>query len=171
MTFPLAVRQHDYETPPRAYGIPSPTGLNGPIGQVAVITVSSVSQTINLQTVVNPPNYNAAGADSQGGLGSPAGQARGAVGHFLTIFADGQDLGIIVGLTSAVVSGGAAPDLSKLGTITASGTYQSATGTCYRVKANTSVRYRLQEEKDNYLGIVAAATGTARFYTSSPPNP
>jgi hypothetical protein len=138
---------------------------------MGAFTVSAVAQVLDLRTVVNVPPYDASQAQAQGGTNSPAGAPRGAVGHFLTIHADGADVGIVVGLSAALVSGGAAPNLAAVGSVDGSGNYTAATGTCYRVPNGQVRRFRLQNTEDHFMGVVAGATGTMRFYVSSPPNP
>ncbi len=114
---------------------------------------------------MNPPPYDASN-QVQGGNTAP-----GLTNNYVTIFADGVDLGVIVGLTAASVSGTTgAPVLATVGSLSGSGTYQGATGTCYRIKSNTKERFLMQPTTDLFMGIVASATGTARIYQSSPDN-
>ena len=94
----------------------------------------------------------------------------GAVDSYLTIQADGADLGIIVGAALADVTGGNAPALATVGAVTAN-VYPVAgvAGCCLRIPTGTSVRLKLDRNRDNFLGYVASAAGTMRLYQSSPP--
>ncbi len=159
MTFPLANRQFEYVTPPRAFG---PTG---PCGQVAAFNVSSLGAVVDLAklTFGLPFNLSAAQAAQLGVMES-----------YVTIFADAVDMGLITGPTVAsVASTTGAPLLTAIGTVSGSGTYTQATGTCFRVPAGTSVSYLMQKTQDLFLGLVCASgsTGIARVYQSSPANP
>ena len=159
MTYPIANRKNQYYTPPRAY---SPTG----VGQEVVVPVSAGSAGyINLQVLVQSSSqvYNATQAQLQ--------QQNGVVGHYITIYADGVDIGIVVGLSAAAVSGGAAPNLSTHGTVSPTGAYQGATGVCHRIPAGQERRYLLQDTQDLYMGYIGASgpTGSMRIFQSSPP--
>ena len=183
MSYPQASRQYHYVTAPRAYN------ATGPNGQVVVAAVSASGSVVDLSllTFSLPPNLIA--AQSSGLLGP------GVTNDYITIEADGQDLGIIVGPTLASVTGGSKPVLTTYGALSATGTYQGAAGTCFRVPAGTSVRRiplpppanvpgtgngptgpNYQNPVfggDRYLGLCAPSgqTGIARIYQSSPDNP
>jgi hypothetical protein len=161
MGYPSEVRQYSFISPPRAYG---PTG---PVGQEVAFTVSSSARVLALQTTTFGLVYDAGSCQNDTGLGAPPGMPQGLVGSYVTIFADGADLGIIVGQTLASVSGGAAPALAAVGTLSATGGYTGATGTCHRIPSGTSERYLTQIGQDNFLGVVASATGTCRVFQSS----
>ena len=164
MSWPVASRKHDFVSAPRAYG---PTGGTGPAGQVVAATVSSVAQYINLKLVTNENRVYDASVD---GLSGQNRNGPGVVNNYVTLFADGADLGIILGPTVESVSAGAAPVLATKGSIGASGAYQSATGVCYRIPSGSKERLLLQPGIDLFLGVVASATGTLRLYQSSPDN-
>jgi len=155
MAFPEQSRKHDFVNPPRNYG---PTG---PVGQVLVATVSPTAQKINLQVVVNPPPFSL--ANSLGGQKPPG--ATGVVNNYVTIYADGCDLGVVVGVDSDAVSGAS---LTAKGTISATGSYVGATGTVYRIPSGSKERFLMQVGQDNWLGVVGSVTGTIRLYQSSP---
>jgi len=157
MAFPVASRKHDFVNPPRNYG---PTG---PVGQVLVATVSPTAQYLNLQLVVNPPPFSL--ANSLQGQIRP--NAPGLTENFITIYADGFDLGVVVGISADDVSGAS---LTAKGTITASGTYQGATGVVWRIPSGSQERFLMQPGQDKFLGVVGSVTGTIRLYQSSPDN-
>jgi hypothetical protein len=164
MSWPVASRKHDFVTAPRAYG---PTGGTGPAGQVVAALVSPVAQYLNLKLVTNENRVYDASVD---GLAGQNRNGPGVINNYVTLFADGCDLGIILGPTVASVADGAAPVLATKGSIGASGVYQSATGVCYRIPSGTKERLLLQPGIDLFLGVVASATGTLRLYQSSPDN-
>jgi hypothetical protein len=163
MAFPQASRKHDFVSAPRAYG---PTGGTGAPGQVVAATVSPSPQYINLQLLTNANRVYDASVD---GLSNQV-RNGGLTNNYITLFADGCDLGIIVGPSVASVASGAAPVLATVGSIGASGVYNAATGACYRIPSGTKERILLQPGLDLFLGVVASATGTLRLYQSSPDN-
>ncbi len=175
--YPLANRQNQNVSPPRAYG---PTG---PVGQVVDIPVSATAQYLDLGALTfgliygagdGPPPYSSQGAGATPGSSSGAG-GPGVKGYYITIYADGTDIGIILGATAASVSGGGAPVMNQTGSVGGTGIYAGATGTCYRIPAGQERRYKLQVGLDNYLGFIGAGTpgvtGTIRIYQSTPTNP
>lgn len=157
MALPQNIVRNQFVSPPRAYG---PTG---PVGQELVATVSPTAQVVALELVVNPPPYN---WNNERG----AAQQKGVTGQYITIFADGCDLGIVFADSIEKVTGGAAPDLSKRGTLSGSGTYQGATGVCHRIPSGQSLRVNPCVGVDKYMGVVASATGAMRMYQSNPAN-
>jgi hypothetical protein len=172
MAFPQASRQRHFETSPRAYG---PTG---PMGQVAVAAVGGAGIVIDLALLTFNTPQTLETADGSALVGP------GVLKSYITIEADGQDLGLIVGPSIASVSGSAFPNLLQVGSFSATGTYSGATGTCYRVFAGDSIRIIPQPgpsngvptgvyQGDRYLGVAAPSgmTGTVRLYQSSPTNP
>ena len=75
-------------------------------------------------------------------------QAGGIDGQFITIEADGADVGIVFGKAIADVTAGNAPSLTAVGTkCDASGIYTDAAGICFRIPSgqNISVRPRAQD--------------------------
>ena len=167
MSWPVSSRKHDFVSAPRAYG---PTGGTGAPGQVVAATVSPLPQVINLVLLTNSNRVYDASVD---GLSNQI-RNGGVTNNYVTLFADGCDLGIIVGPSIAAVGGpqatGAAPVLATVGALTASGTYSQATGACWRIPSGTKERLLLQPGIDLFLGVVASATGTLRLYQSSPDN-
>lgn len=163
MSIPTEIRKYQFVSPPRAYG---PTG---PVGQEIVVGTSPTPHYLDLSKLTYGLSYSTVSPDAAQGAGSPPNIAEGAIGNYITIYADGADVGIIVGATAASVSGGAAPVLSAVGTISGSGTYQGATGTCHRIPAGQERRYHTQLNRDSFLGYVGGASGTMRIYQSNPP--
>jgi hypothetical protein len=160
MTFPLANRQFEYITPPRAFG---PTG---PVGQVAAFVVSSAGAVVDLSKLLFGLPYDVSRASSA--------QINGVVGSYITIEADGADLGVITGPTQGSVSSTTGlPALGVVGAMSGSGTYTQATGTCFRIPNTTSIHVLPQVGQDTFLGLCAPSglTGIARIYQSSPANP
>lgn len=155
------VRKFSFVSPPRAYG---PTG---PVGQEIVFPVTLSAEVVNLEIQTFGLKYDASQVQNEQGVGAPTGQAIGLVGSYITIYADGADLGIIIGATIASVSGGAAPNLAAKGSLGATGVYTPATGTCHRIPAGQERRYLTQVGQDNFLGVVGSATGACRLYQSS----
>lgn len=181
MSWPVASRKFEFVSPPRAYG---PTGGTGPAGQVVAALVSAVPQYLNLQLVTQANRVYDASVD---GLAGQNRNGPGVVNNYVTLYADGCDLGIVLGPTAFSVGGatgaafsptgvatggvtGALPDLSAKGTVTPSGIYNAATGACWRIPSGTKERFLMQPGQDLFLGVVGSATGTLRLYQSSPDN-
>lgn len=111
-----------------ATGPSQPSG----IGRTEAVSTSG-SGTVQAITPLNPQGY---------------------VGHYIDIFAEGVDLGVVGGPTNASVSGGNAPNLATAG---AAGT----AGVCMRIPSGTLSPYWVQPDA-RFLGVVAtavAATG------------
>jgi hypothetical protein len=85
-------------------------------------------------------------------------QPSGYVGHWIDIFSDGADTGLITGPTSAAVSAGNAPVLATTGT--------GVAGTCMRIAAGTFRTYFITAD-DRFLGVVSSGTTTLRIALSS----
>jgi len=134
------------------------------------VTVSPTAQVINLQLLFDQA-YNAGFAFTSQQQAQNIGGPSGVTGNYVTIYADGSDLGVIVGVSLASVTGSNVPALATVGTLSNSGTYQGATGACHRVPSGKEERWLMQPGYDNFLGVVASATGTLRMYMSSPPIP
>lgn len=153
-------------TPPRAYG------SAGPFGQVVVFAVSTTPVVVDLTQLTFGLEFDPGLSQNLSGRGAPARGPLGAVGSYLNIYADGCDLGVIVGATIGAVSGANAPNLATVGILNSDGTYQGFPGTCYRIPntiTNEEARWRLQISQDNFVGIVASANGICRLYVSSEP--
>lgn len=153
--FPRAVHMHDFVVGPQAWA----TGATGPQSQIMAARVSPVAQTIDLEYVVNPPLPNLASSNSSGVT------QKGVTGNFVSIFADGADLYIVLSKTADKV---ASPSPTAFGTITGSGTYQGVTGACWVVKNGTEMRFVPRYGQDRYMGVAASATGAIRMYMSNP---
>jgi hypothetical protein len=86
-------------------------------------------------------------------------QPQGYIGHYIDIFADGADLGIISGPANASVSGANAPVLATTGVAIAA-------GMCWRIPTGGRQSFFVTPD-DRFLGVVASAAGTARITLSS----
>lgn len=148
----IQTRMFHWVSPPRA----SNQGL---IGEVAAIAVSAVAGVLDVRTVAAQV-YSAASADGN--------QMLGLVGQYITIEADGADLGITFGPTLASVTGAHVPALAGVGTVNGSGVYTEANTVCYRIPNGQERRFLLQKERDLFLGFVGSAAGTMRLFQSVP---
>lgn len=167
MSYPKPITASHHVSSPRAFrqqGAPAgsaPTGTVEPAGQVMAFPFSTVAQVIDLEAIGNPPFQN------QSNLAYNT-TGKGVVGNFITVHAQGQDLYLSVGATGPQVTGISA---ATVGAITASGTYQGATGAAWRVPANESLRFIPQPGIDRVMAVVASTgTGTCRIYQSNPSN-
>lgn len=153
MAFPVNSRKSDGATCPRAYE------ASGPPGQVAVISVSSTADYLDLTKGINqaPRNTSSAGADPA----SPT-------DNYLAIECD-VDLGIVFGKTAALVTSGNVPAIATAGSVT-SGVYSGAAKQCFVVYAKTPMRFLTKRGQDNFLGFVAASAGTMRVFQMSDSN-
>ena len=153
--FPRAVHMHDFVSAPQAWA----TGATGPQGQVMAARVSPTAQLIDLQLVVNPPLTNRSTTQTQGVT------QKGVTENFITVYADGADLYIILSKDAARASN---PIGTAFGTLSGSGTYEGVTGTCWLVKNGTEFRFVPRYGQDRYMGVAASATGAIRMYMSNP---
>jgi hypothetical protein len=126
------------------------------VGEEVVFGVSTTPVTINLKVLVQTP-YDASQEQSS--------QPAGVLDNYITIFADGADIGIVVGISQLLVG---TVSLSAQGTVSATGGYSGATGVCHRIPAGAERRYLMQNSQDNWLGVVGSATGTVRLFQSNP---
>jgi hypothetical protein len=156
----IEVRKFSYLSPPRAFG------AAGPPGQVMVIPVTTAAAYLSLSGSTFGVQYAAGLPQNVTGVNAPAGAPQGLMGVYITIFADGADLGIIVGSTAALVSAGNAPVLANAGSVTA-GVYTGTAGTCHRIISGTERRYLTQIGQDIFLGYVGSTTGNMRIFQSS----
>jgi len=161
MGFPRIVEQTFFETPPRSHA-------GGAMGQVIAITVSTTAAYLDLRALAAAfgITYNNNSPETQIGAGAPAKAPQGLVGSFITVEADTADLGIITGDTVAHVTTTNVPSLAAVGTVSA-GVYTPAAGTCLRIPAGQSKRFRLETNVDNFLAFVGSGAGTIRLYMSS----
>jgi hypothetical protein len=165
----LTQKKYFYWTPPRTVQTSTTSQTNtgavvtanaGP-GVVAAFANIATASYLNLSTLFAvPPNFSNAWAQ-QG-----AQECAGIVGQYVTILADVVDGGIIFGPTVASVSGGNAPSLAALGTVTA-GAYTISGTECFRIPVNTTVRFVLQPSVDLFMGYVGGTGGILRIYQSS----
>ena len=157
--FPLANRQFEYVSPPRAY-----RAAPGTAGQVVVFAISIAPAVLSLSALTFGQVYTATSAT--------ASQINGVVGNYLTVLSDAADSGIVLGPTLASVTGANAPVLATVGTVDVNGIYAGAAGTCHRIFAGAlGLRFLPQPGQDLFMGIVGSGAGTVRIYQSSPANP
>ena len=140
-------------------------------GSVLVLAVSVVAISIDLANAGAPATEsagfagnlpNAGGrseANSQtggGGAAAPSAlQPQGYAGHWIDIFADAADLGIISGPTLASVTGGNVPALATVGNA-------GTAGTCMRLASGSKTPYWVTPD-DRFLGVVGAGNGFIRI--------
>lgn len=140
-----ATRQSDFIRPPRA-------------GQVANVTVSTspASQDLSLigYLVMDMSNM-----DKEPAAAQTLPNAYGLIGHYITIYADGADLGVLFGATQAAVTTTNAPVFATTGV--------NVAGACMRIPAGQERCFKITES-DRWLGVVGSAGGTARICQSSP---
>lgn len=153
--YPVASRKNDFTSTPRAYA------AAGAPGQVASFAVSATAIYLDLTQGISQAakNLQISGQD-------PKSPTR----NYLSIVAD-VDVGVAFGPTAASVSGANAPVLATVGTVSGSGVYTGAAGTCWVIKANAGAsptRFLLQQGVDLFVGIVATGAGKCRVYQSSP---
>lgn len=133
-------------------------------GQVASFAVTTSAMVIDLASIGGPSPGNPENAKVN--AQDPA--VQGVLNAYITIYADGADVGIIASDTFAKVSGGNAPSLAAAGTVNSgTGVYAPSTGECYRLVNGQSHDAR-PTAATRYLGIVGAAAGSVRISLSSP---
>lgn len=151
MSYPVASRKADFQSPPRAYQ------ASGPEGQVAALAVTTSAIAVDLSQGFSQGAYD----------GTKAGyKPTSPVQNYLAITSD-VNIGIIFGQTLASVSSGNAPVIATTGTLSTN-TYVGAAGTCFVLPANTSIKFLLQPTLDKFVGIVGASSGTVRMFQISP---
>lgn len=155
-----ALAQSLITTPARAFG------ESGPFGQVVVLRLTTTPVYVDLQKLTFGATYDPTNAQTNAGSGAPPKGPIGAVGSYLSIYADSVDVGYVTGSskTSVMTS---PPDLALVGTLDVNGVYSGVNGTCDRVPAGSRVRVRLQVGVDNALALVGSGTGIVRLYVSS----
>lgn len=156
-SMPLALRKANFYSPPR---------VNGATGNVAAITVSAAAGSLDVRSLSCGPSatqgqYNA--AQTQQGF-------QGAMDQYITIFADGADLYVVFGPSQASVTGGNAPVVATVGSVSGAGVYTDAAGTAWKIPNGQSLRVLPQLNQDAFMGFVASGAGTMRIFQSSPPN-
>src|SRR6185312_1446836 len=141
----------------------------GRLGETNVLATSAVASLLDLRTLTSGLSYDPGDASKAQGANAPPNGPVGAVGSFITIFADTSDVGYILGTAKADVTGANVPALATNGAVDANGVYTGAAKTCARIPSGQSARFRLQVGVDNFLGFVAAGAGQIRVYISSEP--
>ena len=169
------VRKFQFVSPPRSGGwfVTDATNTNGPAnsvttygvgsGLVAVLAVSSTPIILAMQPLFAPPAHQGdawAQPDSTG-------VAKGVTDCYVTVHADGVDVGITFGLNASMVGGAYAPNLAAKGAVDGNGLYTANGGECWKVLAGTKERM-LTTQLDLFMGIVGSGAGIVRIYQSSP---
>ena len=155
--------QYQYVSAPRAKSTEAGRAAN-----IALVAVTPA--VLDLTTLGKPASYTASQANQA--------QPNGAMGSYVTITADGCDIGLIFGTASADVSGANAPVLATVGTVPA-GVYTPAAGECFIIKTGQTARFLLRPLPvggsgttapitDQFLGFVGSGAGFMRIYQSSP---
>ena len=133
-------------------------------GQMANPPITTVAIGLDLASIGGPSPGNPENAKVN--AQDPA--VQGLLNAYVTIYADGADVGIIASDTLAKVTGANAPSLSAAGTVNAgTGAYTPAVGECYRIPAGQSRDMR-PTAATRYVGLVGSASGNVRFSLSSP---
>ena len=89
--------------------------------------------------------------------------ADGAVNSFVTIYADAADVGIVAGLTAALVTGANVPSLTAAG----KGTLNApVAGLCMVIKAGTWERFLVTSDRP-WLGFIGSGAGYIRIFQDS----
>jgi hypothetical protein len=132
--------------------------------QVIDLAASGGPQVLSDQFAQNLGGGGGVRSEANSSFGSgtvafPAAPLAGWVGHWVDIFADGGDIGLITGPTSASVSGGNAPVLATTGNA-------GTAGVCMRIPNGTYRPYLITAD-DRFLGVVSAGTTTLRIAKSS----
>ena len=147
---------------PRA-GFVGVYAVTGSASSINLVSGSGVFTTESLGNQFSLPTQGAQSLANQPGSGgaqqSPFMNPSGFVGHYVDIFADGADVGIISGPTQASVTGGNAPNLSTTGS-------PGTAGTCMRIASGTFRSYYVKPD-DQWLGVVGSAAGNLRIALSS----
>lgn len=152
MSFPVASRKADFQSPPRAFQ------AAGPEGQVAVLAVSTTAIAVDLTQGFSQGAYDG----TKGGYRGPTSPTE----NYLAIIAS-VDVGVIFGPSLASVTGGNVPAIATTGTL-ASNAYVGAAGTCFVIPAGTGMKFLLQKTLDQFVGIVGSGAGVVRLYQMSP---
>ena len=134
-------------------------------GLVCVLAGSTTPQYLSLSTLFTPPfastNAWSQGQDSDGNL-------IGCQDSYVTLFADGVDLGIVWAEDISQITT-PAPSLTAAGTLDTNGYYTAQGMECWRIPAGMFARYLLSPKVNKYLSFVcSASSGYFRMYQSSP---
>ena len=141
MSLSVSAKKNLFLSPPRAAGI----------GQVLAVSVSATASYVNLSTLFQPAAGGQSGAQTQGSSGVVV----GVLDNYISIYADGAELGVVFGLTAAAVSGANAPALATVGSLSAGAYTPPATPACWG--ADSAHRDRLDRPiVIGQIGIVIA---------------
>lgn len=144
-------------------------------GFVATLTMTAVAASADLTGEPGGVGPAIATNTQQSGLGisaRPSAAVSGSVtstpaepekpgflGHYVMVFADGADAGVIFGPLVANVTGANAPALATQG---GAGT----AGACFRIPAGQAIKYLLHGD-DRFVGFVGSGNGTLRIAQAS----
>lgn len=146
-------------------------------GKIIVAAVTAAASSIDLATggeqsmsENNSMNYGPQSQAASVAIGQYGGNTvqtitplspTGLIGRWIDITADGTDIGIVSGATSAAVTGGNAPVFATNG---AAGT----AGVCRRIFAGTTEAFYVLPD-DRFLGVVGVGNGQIRITPSGRP--
>jgi hypothetical protein len=133
----LASRQADTYIPPRG-------------GLIACLAVTTSASSQDLRLIDNQTVKQSSSATLQAGI----------TGCFVDFYADGTDVYLIFGSTSAQVTSGNAPVATTTGVNTA--------GVAFHLPSGQSHSWYLEKGTDNFIGFVGAGSGYLRIARSSP---
>jgi hypothetical protein len=161
MSLSLPARRYFFRTGPRASQLAIP-------GSIAVLPVTTSASYLNLALLYtqSPGSTLPAGAALNSSFSD---QQNGVQGTRVVLYADGADVGIILGALSGDVSGANAPVLATQGTLVG-GAYTSAAGTCWRIPAGTTFEFEPVLTQDFFLGFVGSTSGSLRVFQVSGSN-
>lgn len=136
-SFPVASSLADFVTCPLS-------------GASAVLAVTTTAANQDLRLVGNQTINTAAQKTETSGL----------AGHYVTLIADGGDVYVAFGVSSAAVSGANAPAPATTGV--------NAVGNCYKIPKDQTLNVIPRPGVDNFVAYVTSTgTATLRLFQSS----
>lgn len=118
-------------------------------GKIGVVATSTTAGSVNLATLDNQAVDISTADTTQAGVQD----------CLVTFIADAQDAYVIFGPSQASVTGGNAPVIATTGV--------NVAGAAMKIPQNMPTRLRITAS-DIWMGYIAGAAGTLRFYRSSP---
>ena len=164
MSQSMQTRLSDWIIPPRAAGAgAASTPAKGVLGSPVTVAVSSTAVVIDLTQLAGVPQSTSL-QTTEGSM------QRGAVGHYVTLTADGCDIYFITGPTFASVSAANAPLARTVQVPTGTGATVATAQSCQPVAAGMQFPMMPMKDVDQFIAIVTlgAATGFATLVQSSP---
>jgi len=118
-------------------------------GQLYAVAVSTTPGSVDMSTI-GPTVTN---------MGASGTSSTGCLNRYVTIFAEGGDLYVVTGPSSASVTGANAPVAATNG--------KNAAGVAWKIASGTYQSFRFTGGYDNWLGFVASGAGQMRVAPSS----